>query len=53
MTFGDNENDLSMLKLTPYGYVVANAEDKIKQQVTHFTESNNDEGVLNILSRIV
>jgi len=53
MTFGDNENDLSMLKLTPYGYVVANAEDKIKQQVTHFTESNNDEGVLNVLSQIV
>lgn len=53
MTFGDNENDISMLKLTPYGYVVANAEDKIKKQVSHFTESNNDEGVLNVLSRLV
>jgi len=53
MTFGDNENDLSMLKLTPYGYVVANASDKMKQQVSHFTDSNNDEGVLNVLSRLV
>ena len=53
MTFGDNENDLSMLKLTPYGYAVANAEDKIKKQVTHFTDSNNDEGVLNILNSLV
>lgn len=53
MTFGDNENDLTMLKLTPYGYVVDNAEDKIKQQVEHFTESNNDEGVLKVLSRLI
>ncbi len=53
MTFGDNENDLSMLRLTPYGYVVDNAEDKIKEQVNHFTESNNDEGVLNVLSRLI
>lgn len=53
MKFGDNENDLSMLKLTPYGYAVANAEDKIKNQVKHYTDSNNDEGVLNTLSRLV
>lgn len=53
MTFGDNENDLSMLTLTPYGYVVDNAEKKIKQKVTHFTESNNDEGVLNVLDQLV
>ncbi|KRO00768.1 Cof-type HAD-IIB family hydrolase [Companilactobacillus kimchiensis] len=53
MTFGDNENDLSMLKLTPYGYVVDNAEPKIKNQVTHLTESNNDEGVLNVLNQLV
>lgn len=53
MTFGDNENDLSMLKLTPYGYAVENATDKIKNSVSHYTESNNDEGVLNVLSRLV
>ncbi|PMD72285.1 Cof-type HAD-IIB family hydrolase [Companilactobacillus nuruki] len=53
MTFGDNENDLSMLKLTPYGYAMANATQKIKDQVEHFTDSNNDEGVLNVLSRLV
>ena len=53
MTFGDNENDLSMLELTPYGYAVANATDKIKGAVNHYTESNNDEGVLNVLSRLI
>lgn len=53
MTFGDNENDLSMLKLTPYGYAVENATEKIKNSVNHYTESNNDEGVLNVLSRLI
>lgn len=52
MTFGDNENDLSMLKLTPYGYAVENAVQKIKDSVTHFTASNNDEGVLDILEKL-
>ena len=53
MAFGDNENDLSMLKLTPFGYAVDNAVPKIKDQVTHYTDSNNDEGVLNILEQLV
>lgn len=53
MTFGDNENDLSMLMLTPNSYAVANATDKIKTMVQNQTESNNDEGVLNVLERLV
>lgn len=53
MTFGDNENDLSMLNLTPYGYVVDNASDKMKEQVDHYADSNNDEGVLNVMSSLV
>lgn len=53
MTFGDNENDLAMLKLTPYGYAMDNAVASVKAQVTHFTDSNNDEGVLNILNKLI
>lgn len=53
MTFGDNENDLGMLKLTPYGYAVDNAVPKIKEQVNHYTDSNNDEGVLNVLEKLI
>lgn len=53
MTFGDNENDLSMLQLTPYGYAVENATPTVKAQVGHFTQTNNDEGVLNVLSTLV
>lgn len=53
MTFGDNENDLGMLKLTPYGYAMDNAVASVKEQVNHFTDSNNDEGVLNILNQLI
>lgn len=53
MTFGDNENDLSMLTLTPYGYAMANAMPSVKARVQHFTGSNNEDGVLNVLSRLV
>lgn len=53
MTFGDNENDLSMLTLTPHGYAMANATDHVKAQVTHLTETNNDEGVLNVLAQLI
>lgn len=31
MVFGDNENDISMLLLTPNSYVMSHASDKIKQ----------------------
>lgn len=53
MTFGDNENDLSMLTLTPHGYAMANATDSVKQRVTHHTGTNNAEGVLDVLDRLV
>lgn len=53
MTFGDNENDLSMLQLTPYGYAVENAMPAVKAQVSHFTGTNNDQGVMNVLATLV
>lgn len=53
MTFGDNENDLSMLTLTPHGYAMANATDHVKAQVTHHAGTNNAEGVLDVLATLV
>ncbi|CAM3129760.1 Cof-type HAD-IIB family hydrolase [Lactiplantibacillus plajomi] len=53
MTFGDNENDLSMLRLTPHSYAMANAVAAVKAQAHHLTSSNNADGVLNVLSRLV
>ena len=52
MTFGDNENDLPMLKITPHSYAMQNAEQKIKDRVAHVADSNNDEGVLNVLEQL-
>lgn len=53
MTFGDNENDLSMLRLTPHSYAMANAVATVKARAHHLTSSNNADGVLNVLSKLV
>ncbi len=50
MTFGDNENDLSMLTMTPHSFAMKNAVDKIQQAAAHVTElDNNHNGVLETL----
>lgn len=53
MTFGDNENDLSMLTPTPYGYAMGNATAEVKAAANHQTDTNDNEGVLNILEELV
>lgn len=53
MTFGDDENDLSMLTITPHGYAMTNARPKIKAAANHLAVSNNDEGVLNVLAELI
>ncbi|MFC6253972.1 HAD-IIB family hydrolase [Secundilactobacillus hailunensis] len=50
MTFGDNENDLSMLTITPHSFAMKNAADKIRQSAAHVTQfDNNHNGVLETL----
>lgn len=53
MTFGDDENDLPMLALTPHSYAMANAKPAIKAVSQHVTASNNEGGVLAVLERLV
>ncbi|WP_461239504.1 Cof-type HAD-IIB family hydrolase [Paucilactobacillus sp. N302-9] len=53
MTFGDNENDLSMLKMTPNGYAMANAGQEILNQVHHVAPNNNQDGVLDIIDNVL
>lgn len=53
MTFGDDENDLSMLTVTPHSYAMANARPIVKQATQHLTVSNNDDGVLKVLSSLL
>lgn len=50
MTFGDNENDLSMLTMTPNSFAMKNAAVKIQQSAAHVTQlDNNHNGVLETL----
>lgn len=38
MTFGDNENDISMLQVTPNSYAKANASDEVKASAQYVCE---------------
>ena len=42
---GDNENDLSMLKLAGISVAMGNADPEIKKQVDYVTKSNEEDGV--------
>lgn len=52
-SFGDNENDLDMLTMTPHGYAMANAATDVLNQAPLRTDSNNEDGVLNVIDRIL
>lgn len=53
MTFGDNENDVAMLALTPHSYAMANAAEQAKIVARNEAPSNNDAGVLTILEALL
>lgn len=53
MTFGNSENDISMLQLTPWSFAVENAEDVVKKAAVHVTASNNDDGVAKAVAKYV
>lgn len=44
MAFGDNENDLSMLKAVGYPVAMINGKDFVKEQIKTHTEENNEAG---------
>jgi len=43
-TIGDMQNDLAMFKKSGVSFAMGNATDDVKQQATHVTASNEDEG---------
>lgn len=45
VAFGDNENDLAMLKDVNYSVAVENAKDLVKENVRYITRSNEESGV--------
>ena len=55
MTFGDQWNDLDMLKLVKYGYLMGNASEELKKEFPEdrITLSNDDEGIYHIIKDIL
>ncbi len=49
MAFGDNHNDIGMLKEASFSYAVANAADEVKETAKYLAASNQEDGVLKIL----
>lgn len=53
MVFGDNRNDLEMMKEASWGVAVANARPLVKEAARIVTASNDDLGVLKIMEALI
>lgn len=51
--FGDNGNDISMLKRAAESYAVANARDEVKAVAKHVLTDTSDHAVLDVLEEIL
>lgn len=52
ISFGDNYNDIDMLKVTGMGIAMGNAPAEVKSQVEHITLDNDREGLLYMLEKL-
>lgn len=53
LSFGDNYNDLDMLKNTGMSFVMANAPDQIKKEIGRVTRSNDEDGIVYALENLI
>lgn len=53
VTFGDGGNDIEMLRQAGFGFAMDNAPDKIKQIAPFLAPHNNQEGVLDVIDKIL
>ncbi|MEU9478134.1 Cof-type HAD-IIB family hydrolase [Streptomyces sp. NPDC048191] len=53
MVFGDYLNDLEMLDAADWSFAMANAHPEVVRRARHLAPSNNDNGVLRTLSRVL
>lgn len=51
--FGDNDNDLGMLKEAGLSFAVETARDRVKQQADRICPSYNDKGVYQIIKTLI
>jgi len=52
MVFGDYYNDLTMFKAAHYSYAMKNAPEDVKKHANFIAESNNEDGVYNVISSL-
>jgi Cof subfamily protein (haloacid dehalogenase superfamily) len=52
-TIGDMQNDLAMFKVGGFSVAMGNATDDVKQQASHVTTSNEDEGFAGAVDMIL
>ena len=53
LTIGDSANDIEMLRQACFSFSMANAADSVAAVARYQTQSNNDEGALNVISRVL
>ena len=53
MAFGDNSNDVGMLKRARYSYAVETASEDAKASAKHIAKSYKENGVLNVLKGLL
>ncbi len=51
VSFGDGYNDLSMLRLSAYGVVMANAAPEVREAAAFVTLSNDNDGIAHFLEQ--
>ncbi|MCB2294991.1 Cof-type HAD-IIB family hydrolase [Clostridium algoriphilum] len=52
MVFGDYYNDLTMFNAAHYSYAMKNAPDDVKKHANFIAESNNEDGVYNVIASL-
>ncbi|WP_031167745.1 Cof-type HAD-IIB family hydrolase [Streptomyces durhamensis] len=53
MVFGDYLNDLGMLDAAEWSFAMANAHPEVVRRARHLAPSNNEDGVLRTISRVL
>ena len=53
MSFGDAQNDLTMIKWAKVGVAKGNAVDEVKAEADYVTSSNNEDGIADALEALV
>lgn len=53
IAFGDNYNDMEMLKCVGMPIAVENAVEEIKQQAKYITKSNNESGIAHAINNLI